>query len=581
MANDIVGDSKGIIGADNRQAVTNYTTYPFSAVGRIVARWRGKDGQLYTSDDALLSSSGTLVSSYHVLTAGHAFHDKDLGGFADVVEFIPGSGGRAISNRSATDVYAASNEQFGRAKAAWMNTFANWSTKKDLDWDLGVLTLDRNIGNYTGWLGYGYMDNFTAGTTVTVTGYPGDRFDADKNGVWDNYNMSTQTGQITKLTTHQLQSTQLDYVAGNSGGPIWLDSNRVVYGVVSHSDLNAQGLTISNDATRITQAKFDIINGWISQDNAIHRPTDRPDLVDYDRWFDTRFGSFNKLSVRPGETFSVTAYPRNNGTAASGNFTVSFYASTDRDVTNSTGSHWLLGNANAASLKPLHWRTATWNGAFPAVPSGSYHVVAFFDPTNAITEFDDSADSNQKVFAQKLTVLPTLSSQLNLTSSSSKPSTLSPNNTVASSGGNGANNPKGTKLKGLNRKQQLASANDPLTGNGTGVWKEKDSWIDSAKTISGTPDADRFLLNPTAHTLIKNFRKQQGDQIMVRGELGRGELGRGELAYQLHVANYGVGTGARDTGIYQGKELVALVQDARNVRLLAFNPNSLSALNNT
>nr|RNJ68673.1 MAG: hypothetical protein EDM05_13395 [Leptolyngbya sp. IPPAS B-1204] len=581
MTSDIVGDSKGIIGLDGRQTVLNYTAYPFRTVGRILARWRGQDGQLYTADDTILSSSGTMVSSYHVLTAGHAFHNKDLGGFADVVEFIPGSGGRAISNRSATDTYAASNEWFGRAKAAWITTFANWSTNQDLDWDLGVLTLDRNLGNHTGWLAYGYTDTLAAGTSVTATGYPGDRFDADRNGVWDNYNMSTQTGQITKLTTHQLQSTQLDYIAGNSGGPVWLNSNQTIYGVVSHSDLNAQGLAVSNDATRITKDKFDTINSWINQDNQIRRPTDRPDLVDYDRWFETQFGRFNKLSVRSGESFSVTAYPRNNGTAPSGNFTVSFYASTDRSVTNTTGSHWLLGNANVSSLAPFNWRTVTWSGAFPAVPTGSYHIIAFFDPTNAVPEFDDSADSNQKVFAQKLTVLPTAP----LSNPSPPQSTLKPGTTpsinlgsnlvvgLGSGKGGSQKGTAGTTLKALNQIRQLGqAADDSLIGSRAGVWNTiKDDWLNMAKVARGSAKADSFQLSSTAPTLIRNFRGRQGDRILVREGFD----------YQIDTADYGVGTRAKDTGIYQDNELIALLQDARGIRTLTANSSPRLPLNNS
>src|SRR5947209_6743906 len=43
------------------------------------------------------------------------------------------------------------------------------------DLDIGLLTLDRTIGDRTGWLGYGFDNNnadFAAGAVLNTAGYP-------------------------------------------------------------------------------------------------------------------------------------------------------------------------------------------------------------------------------------------------------------------------------------------------------------------------------------------------------------------------------------------------------------------------
>ncbi|MBD2532876.1 calcium-binding protein [Nostoc flagelliforme FACHB-838] len=176
-----------------------------------------------------------------------------------------------------------------------------------------------------------------------------------------------------------------------------------MYGVTSTTQINPTPYK-SSGFTRITSTRYNDIKNSINTDNTTRKPTDKADLVDYDTWFNTTIKSFSQNIIKHGENFSITVYPRNNGTAATGTFSVSFYASTDADVTNSIGSHYLIGNTTVSSIDPFNLGTATWSGAFRDIPIGNYSVVSYLDPTNSIQEFDDSPDSNQKVFSSLLTV---------------------------------------------------------------------------------------------------------------------------------------------------------------------------------
>src|SRR5437868_2286884 len=85
----------------------------------------------------------------------------------------------------------------------------------------------------------------------------------------------------------------------------------------------------------------------IADDNANRPAIDLPDLVDYDSWFNTDFGGVSSTTVHPGDSWSVTSIPRNNGTATAGSFDVSFYLSTSP-----YSFDYYLGQTTISSLAP-------------------------------------------------------------------------------------------------------------------------------------------------------------------------------------------------------------------------------------
>ncbi|MDZ8256979.1 trypsin-like serine protease [Nostoc sp. ChiQUE01b] len=419
-----------IFSPDGRTKVSNTTTFPFSAMGKMRIRWKGPDGVIDTADDIIVNGSGAMIGPYHFLTAGHCVYDTRYGGWADKIEVMLGSKGNIIAGTNRADY-----QYYSEAKSVYTRSFEGWTqgdqTKSEtFQYDIGLVTLDRNIGNFTGWFNYGYDDNLSSGTLMNVTGYPSDKFDSNSDGQWDNYDMWTQSGKITSTTDSVLRSNELDIIPGNSGGPLWLNKSNTdkptIYGVASN-ETNTNNTPLYNEFARITSTRYNEIQNWIDQDSTTRKPTDKADLVDSDAWFNTTVGSFSNNTIKDGENFSITVYPRNNGTAATGTFSVSFYASTDANVTNTIGSHYLIGNISISSINPFNSGTATWNGAFPNIPTGNYYVISFLDPTNSIQEFDESLTSNQKVFRTLLTVTNSTPTSTPLTVSSTVSSPLSAN----------------------------------------------------------------------------------------------------------------------------------------------------------
>ncbi|WP_445627021.1 trypsin-like serine protease [Nostoc sp. DSM 114167] len=477
---------------DGRTKVSNTTTSPFSAIGKMRIHWKGPDGVIDTADDIIINGSGAMIDSYHFLTAGHCVYDTRYGGWADKIEVMLGSKGNIIAGTNRADY-----EYYSEAKSVYTRSFDGWTqgdqTKSEtFQYDIGLVTLDRNIGNFTGWFNYGYDDNLSSGTLVNVTGYPSDKFDSNSDGKFDNYDMWTQSGKITSTTDSILRSNELDILPGNSGGPLWLNNSNTnkptIYGVASN-ETTSNKTPLYNEFARITSTRYNEIQNWIDQDNSARQPTDKADLVDSDVWFNTTLGSFNNKTIKYGENFSITVYPRNNGTAATGTFSVSFYASTDANITDNIGSHYLIGNTTISSINPFNSGTATWSGAFPNIPIGNYYVISFLDPTNSIPEFDESLTSNQKVFRTLLTVANNTPTSPDITVSSTVSSPLSANEENLTLTGaddiNGTGNTSNNNLNGGDDNDILigGSGNDTFVG---GLGND---------TLTGGTGSDVFTIN--------------------------------------------------------------------------------------
>ncbi|MEH2369241.1 trypsin-like serine protease [Nostoc sp.] len=527
-----------IFSPDGRTKVSDTTTFPFSAIGKMRIHWKGPDGVIDTADDIILNGSGTMISPYHFLTAGHSVYDTRYGGWADKIEVMLGSKGNIIAGTNRADY-----EYYSEAKSVYTRSFEGWTqgdqTKSEtFQYDIGLVTLDRNIGNFTGWFNYGYDDNLSSGTLMNVTGYPSDKFDSNSDGKFDNYDMWTQSGKITSTTDSILRSNELDILPGNSGGPLWVNNSNTnkptIYGVASN-ETTTNNTPLYNEFARITSTRYNEIKNWIDEDTTARQPTDKADLVDSDVWFNTTLGSFSNNNIQYGENFSITVYPRNNGTAATGTFSVSFYASTDTNITNSIGSHYLIGSTTISSINPFNSGTATWNGAFPNIPIGNYYVISFLDPTNSIQEFDESLTSNQKVFRTLLTVANSAILPLTISSTISSPlSGREENLTTGTANVNETGNPGNNQLNGGNGNDILigGSGNDTFVG---GLGND---------TLTGETGSDVFIINTPSEGIDNITDFSSLDDTIYVSKIG---FGGGLSEGILQATQFFIGSVAEDS----------------------------------
>jgi V8-like Glu-specific endopeptidase len=375
-----------IFSPDDRSHVarSSVTTYPYSPNGRM---W-----MTFPGDPNEFSGSGVMVNRSFFLTAGHCVWDST---WASEITFSPGQDGDAIGGSYQRSEY----QPFGQAVGAQYWSFTGWTDFGDWNYDMAWVQLDRNMGDYTGWYGYGWnSDDAYYNNTATTSGYPGDLTPTQ-------YDMWTQAGNARTygITADQLQTNTMDVYPGQSGSGVYYDG-QIVHAVIS-SQWSSGGTPLYNMFTRMTSEKFDTIKGVI---DSATTPTDYPDLVDYDQWFNTNFAWLSSAVVSTGDSLSVGSVVRNNGTATAGPFSVRFRLSTDTDY---DVSDYFLADTTVSSLAALDWGYAAGTGTVPSVPIGNYYLVWSIDPFGDVTEF---AENNNTGFLSsrqvKVGSRPTLTS---------------------------------------------------------------------------------------------------------------------------------------------------------------------------
>ena len=365
---------------DGRTRVQNTESVPWRSVVKLLVTFPGGSGWC----------SGAIVgcgtNGFHVLTAGHCVYNHSSGGWADSIRVYPGL----------DDDYAPYNH----AEVSFMRTYSGWINTQDNRHDWALVTLDRRVGNYTGWMGRQTGDpasGFYTGN-LTTAGYPCNvKSDSCPDPVSPADTMWTDSdvGRTADTFRHWYY---MDTQAGQSGSPVWRtkgsDGSRYILSVHTTGN-DGSG---SNHGTRLEQDKFDDIADWCAVDPL---PTDKADLIDDGQ----DYSGFSPSVVDPGGTsFSVWNDVRNIGTLLSTPFNVTYYASTDTTI---TGSDYEIGTFRMnPSITPFTYRDAAWSGIFPddiGIPDGSYWVGWIIDSEGEVPEFEELNNTAHKT-SYKLTV---------------------------------------------------------------------------------------------------------------------------------------------------------------------------------
>ena len=294
---------------------------------------------------------------FHCLTAGHCVYRKEYGGWADKVEVIP-----ALDNDYAP---------FYIARATLIKANEGWieSTMPEYDW--ACLTLDRQVGNFTGWMGRYTTDDFDwYKGTFHCAGYPTDR-DFGLSLYYD-----SDLGRDANEFFHWYY---MDTFNGQSGMPIWTRNGNTRQIVALHiADADSTG---SNVGIRLNREKLAQLEQWLMEDPP---PPSFPDLVDDG----PKWSSFSPDTVVRGfDPFKIKHIIRNIGTAKSAPVTIAYYASIDEKI--EPGSDILVGTIQIPSLSPFNTTDVEWSGVFPKnTASGDYYIGWIIDPNNNLIEFN-------------------------------------------------------------------------------------------------------------------------------------------------------------------------------------------------
>ncbi len=355
---------------DQRTIVSGQTAYPWRTIVKLYV----------TTPWGNYVCSGAMIDNYHVLTAGHCAYIRDNPnfGWATSIKVVP-----------AWDTADTPSDPYGHAWMTMMRSYTGWTEDGDSNHDWAVLTLDRNIGAFTGWMG-----RITAGSgnsiytqTMNVAGYPTDVASGNRLA------FDSNSGNGATSNSHRYWA---DTGGGESGGPVWryVSGSRYImtvhaYGAAGDNPANP------NSGTRLNSDKYNRIFDWLGADSA---PTDKADLVDRG----SAYSGYNTGTVTQGVTsFNVWSDVRNMATASSGGFYVYYYASTNTII--SAADHF-IGSDYVSSISPFNNRDSSWTGIFPAsIPAGNYYVGWIIDAPNWVYEFDET--NNKAYITSQITVL--------------------------------------------------------------------------------------------------------------------------------------------------------------------------------
>ncbi len=218
-------------GPDDRVQITNTAVYP----------WRVHASLLITArDGSQWIGTGWFIGPHTLMTAGHVVYIKNSGvagrdGWVRSIDVMPGRNGASLP--------------YGTVRSSNFRSVTGWTNDGDQNFDYGAIIIPTNLGNTTGWFGFGvYSDADLLSSVGNISGYPGDQ---PAGTQW------YDAHQIASVNSRKVYY-DIDSFGGQSGSAVYRIISGGRYGIAIH----AYGGATTNSGTRIVKPVFDNMVAW-------------------------------------------------------------------------------------------------------------------------------------------------------------------------------------------------------------------------------------------------------------------------------------------------------------------------------
>ena len=217
-------------GPDDRVQIDNTAAYP----------WRVHASLLIVArDNSTWIGTAWFIGPHTLVTAGHCVYIKSdvpgREGWVKSIDVMPG--------RNATIL------PYGSVKSTNFRSVQGWATNGDQNYDYGAIIIPSELGNQTGWFGFGVygVDDLRA-TVGNISGYPGDK---PQGTEW--YDRRTVASVDPRKVYYDI-----DTMGGQSGAAVYRikDGKRIAIAI------HAYGGATTNSGTRIIAPVYNNLAAW-------------------------------------------------------------------------------------------------------------------------------------------------------------------------------------------------------------------------------------------------------------------------------------------------------------------------------
>jgi glutamyl endopeptidase len=222
---------EAVIGTDDRIQISATSSYP----------WRVHSSLLITAaDNSQWIGTGWFIGPHTLVTAGHCVYIKNSGvagrdGWAKKITVMPGRNVNTLP--------------YGSVISTSFRTVTGWTGSGDQNYDYGALIIPTDLGNATGWFGFGvFSDAVLTASIGNISGYPGDKPSGTQ---W------YHSRKIVSVNSRKVYY-DIDTAGGQSGSAVYRISGGTRYAVAVH----AYGGTTTNSGTRIVTPVYNNLVAW-------------------------------------------------------------------------------------------------------------------------------------------------------------------------------------------------------------------------------------------------------------------------------------------------------------------------------